>query len=342
MSKPMFLIQLLAVILLVGLSAWIALRRFHWTKAIAWTYGVAVVGVYLGLSYLLQEGAGAARAQLIPAAVVLVGVGFTLALGEQFWRQYQAVQAQLIAELEQELQTAHDLQMSMMSTENPQIEGFEISGRCIPANHVGGDFFKYFILSDSRVAGVLADVTGHAMEAAVPMLMFSGILESQMELGGSMEALFSRLNRSLCRTLPGRTFICLQMGELNLSDRTVRLSNSGCPYPYHYRAATGHAVELQMDAYPLGIRPDTDYPVVERQLQRGDRLVFCSDGIVEAMNGAGEPFGYDRTVEAIQRAGQEGLSASATIDRILKEVKTFRGDAPQSDDITCVVVRVET
>ncbi len=246
-----------------------------------------------------------------------------------------------VQEMEKELQTAHDLQMGMMSHEKPQIEGFDIAGCCLPANHVGGDFFKYFALPHGRVAGVLADVTGHAMEAAVPMLMFSGILESQMELGGTVEDLFSRLNRSLYRTLPGRTFVCLQMGELNPSDLTLRLSNSGCPYPYHYRASTGQVTEVQIDAYPLGIRPDTDYPVVEAQLQPGDRLVFCSDGVVEAANASGEQFGYERTAEAIRKACEEGLSAEATIDRLLKEVEAFRGNAPQSDDITCVVVRVE-
>ncbi len=95
MLKPPFLIQLLSVIILVYLSARMALHRFQWTMAIAWIYGAAVLGVYLSLSYLLQEGTWV-RAYLIPAAVVLVGVGFTMALAEKFWRQYRAVQTQLI------------------------------------------------------------------------------------------------------------------------------------------------------------------------------------------------------------------------------------------------------
>ncbi len=95
MLKPPFLIQLLSVIILVYLSARMALHRFQWTMAIAWIYGAAVLGVYLSLSYLLREETWV-RAYLIPAAVVLVGVGFTMALAEQFWRQYRAVQTQLI------------------------------------------------------------------------------------------------------------------------------------------------------------------------------------------------------------------------------------------------------
>ncbi|OGG53259.1 MAG: hypothetical protein A3F84_05115 [Candidatus Handelsmanbacteria bacterium RIFCSPLOWO2_12_FULL_64_10] len=95
MLRLPFLIQFLALIAIVCLSGWIALRRFRWTPAIAWVYGAAVLGVYLSLSYLFQ-GEAWVRAYLIPAVVVLVGVLFTLALSEQFWRRYRHVQTQLI------------------------------------------------------------------------------------------------------------------------------------------------------------------------------------------------------------------------------------------------------
>ena len=68
--------------------------------------------------------------------------------------------------------------MGLMSTEPQQIEGFDITGRCIPANHVGDDFFQYFFQPDGKLSLYLADVTGNAMEAAVPMMMFSGVLNS--------------------------------------------------------------------------------------------------------------------------------------------------------------------
>ncbi len=247
----------------------------------------------------------------------------------------------LIAEAEDELQTAHDLQKSLMARESLRIKGFDIAGRCVPANHVGGDFFQYFALSKSRVAGVMADVTGHAMEAAVPMLMFSGMLDTHMRMGGTLEEVFDRLNRALCRMLPKETFICLEIGELNLSTGDVRLTNGGCPYPTHFSASSGELREIVMDAYPLGVRPDTEFPVVEAKLQDGDRLVFYSDGIPEAENGAGDQFGFEATMETIRSACKEDLSASETIDFIMKRMDAFRGAAPQADDITCVVVRMD-
>ena len=103
-----------------------------------------------------------------------------VSLGYRRFLDFQKIdeaQKKLIDELEEELQTAHDMQMDLMPTEVPQIPGFEIVGQCIPANHVGGDFFQYFP-QNGKLSISLADVTGHAMEAAIPVMMFSGILKS--------------------------------------------------------------------------------------------------------------------------------------------------------------------
>ena len=272
--------------------------------------------------------------------LLLIGLGGTSGYAVKKHRDLRRAERALMQEMQKELQTAHEMQMALMPKESPRIEGLDIAGRCLPANHVGGDYFQYFS-QDDRLTLSLADVTGHAMEAAIPVVMFSGLLKSHMELGGALQERFDRLNRSLYGTLTGRTLVCLTMGELDLGTRTLSLSDSGCPYPYHYRAATGEVAELQADAYPLGVRPDTAYQVVEVRLEAGDRVVLCSDGVAEAVNGVGEQFGYERTAEAIRGACEEGLSAEATIDRILGAVNAFRGDAPQADDMTCVVLGVD-
>jgi sigma-B regulation protein RsbU (phosphoserine phosphatase) len=255
-------------------------------------------------------------------------------------RQARQAERQLFAEMETELQTAHDLQMGLMPEEAPRIAGLEIAGRCLPANHVGGDLFQYFHTPD-KLSLALADVTGHAMEAAIPVVMFCGVLRSQLELGSSLEALFDRLNRSLYATLTGHTFVCFTLGELEISTRILRLSNSGCPYPYHYRASSGEVVELRVNAYPLGIRPDTRYPVIAVQLEPGDWVVFCSDGIVEAANAAEELFGFERLAGVIREGCVAGLSATGLLERVFAEVQEFAGGVPQGDDQTGVVLKIE-
>ncbi len=205
---------------------------------------------------------------------------------------------------------------------------------------MGGDFFQYF-QQDGKLSVCLADVTGHAMEAAVPVMMFSGILDTQMQTGDDLEDLFAKLNRSLHRNLDRRTFICFTMGEVNIKDRGLRLANGGCPYPYHYRAAIGQMAELEVDAYPLGVRAETVYPAIERVLAPGDYIVFCSDGIVEAANSDEQMFGFEQTAATIQQGCLEKLSAEALIERLISSVQAFVGDEPQADDMTCVVLRVE-
>jgi len=260
---------------------------------------------------------------------------------EETHHQLEQAQKRLISELEGELRTAHELQMGLMPRHPPRMPGFEIAGRCRPATHVGGDFFQYFLHPDGRLSVALADVSGHAMGAAIPAVMFSGTLNAEMRMAPPLNALYANLNAALCSSLDERTFICLAMGELDPSSRVFRLSNGGCPHPYHYRAARGDMVELELAAYPLGVRPDTRYPLVEVTLQRGDRIIFCSDGIMEAMDPAGAVFGFTSTAEALRSACERRLPADKLVDYILAQVEEFSAGAPQADDQTVVVLRAE-
>ncbi len=242
---------------------------------------------------------------------------------------------------EAELQTAHNMQMGLMPAEAPQIPGYDIAGRCLPASHVGGDFFQYF-QRNGTLSVCLADVTGHGMEAAVPVMMFSGVLRSQMADEQPVVTLFSRLNQILHATLDKRTFVCLALGELTLAERRLRLANAACPYPFRYCAATGQVEELGIGAYPLGVRAEAKYTALERVLDRGDYLVFCSDGIIEANNAQGQMFGFEQAAQTIREGCAAGLSAAALIDRLFNAVQTFSGDESQGDDMTCVVVRISS
>jgi len=265
-------------------------------------------------------------------------LGFSCAVALQTYRVF-AARRRLLEEAEAELATAHDMQMGLMPSASPTAEGLDIAARCVPANHVGGDFYQYFTAGGTLTIA-MADMSGKAMDAAIPVVMFSGVLDNQMEMGRDLAETISVLNRSMHRNLDPRSFVCLTMGEIDAPRSTLRLANAGCPYPYHFRAGTGDVVELEVGGYPLGVRPGTDYALAEVQLQPGDSLVLCSDGIIEADDGLGNQFGYGRTTSAIGDACAQGLSAQEAIERILESVAAFRGSAPQSDDMTCVVVRV--
>ena len=272
-----------------------------------------------------------------------VGFGLLLILFSSTYaarkqRQARRAERALMQEMEEELQTAHDMQMGLMPTESPRIRGFKIAGHCLPANHVGGDFFQYF-QRNGTLSVCMADVTGHAMEAAVPVMMFSGVLKTEMRLGVPVDQLFSNLNNTMHDSLDSRTYVCFTMGEIDLATRVLHLANGGCPYPFHFH--DGEVRELQVDAYPLGVRAEASYRVVETALEPDDYVVFCSDGIIEAANVREEIFGFEQTAETISTGCVQGLSAEELIEQLIGEVKEFAGETPQGDDMTVVVLRVE-
>jgi ligand-binding sensor domain-containing protein/serine phosphatase RsbU (regulator of sigma subunit) len=285
---------------------------------------VADLNVHVHLPYgdiALKGSLGVA----IVALVVVSGVGYRR-------RRQQFV------EMQRELQTAHDLQMSLMPTDSPSAPNLDMAGRCLPAGHVGGDFFQYYE-REGVVSVAMADVTGHAMGAAIPGAMFSGVLKSRMERNGSLRESFNDLNATLFGTLSGHTLICLAVGEFDLNGSNVRICDCGCPYPLHFRADDRSINEIVSDGFPLGAAADPDYQEVRMVTAPGDYVVFCSDGIVETRDRDGGRIGFEKTAEIVRTVCARSLDAADTTEAIISEVDAFRDGAEQQDDVTCVVVR---
>jgi ligand-binding sensor domain-containing protein len=275
----------------------------------------------------------------LQAGLALSMIGLLLAGGYGIRRQRGQRRAEqaLMQELEGELQEARQMQMGLMPTSPPAISGLSIAGVCQTANHVGGDLFQYFS-ADNGISIATADVTGHAMEAAIPVVMFSGILDQRMEIDESLPVRFQALNRSLCRSLSDHKFICFTMAHIE--HKHLRLASCGNPYPLH--VSRGVVKELRVDGYPLGVREDTPYEAIEVDLQIGDYLVFYSDGIPETVNSVDEMFGYEQTMETVRQGCADRVDAQELVERLMHAARSFAADEPQADDMTCVVVKVES
>jgi len=249
----------------------------------------------------------------------------------------------LLDEYTRELEAARQMQMSLMPTASPVIDGMDIAGGCRPANHVGGDFFQYLQMDESRWVVCLADVTGHGMEAAIPVVMFCGVLKSLVDKGGEIDTLLCSLNNTMHggltgSTLTGRTFVCFSGGELDTRKGIFRLSNAGCPFPFHYRASADEVVEIEVEGYPLGVRPDRNYRLMEVGLEPGDRVILCTDGIIEAEDRFGHMFGFERLAYVIREGCRQHLPAAELRDYIMTQVTDYCEDVPQADDQTLVVI----
>ena len=115
--------------------------------------------------------------------------------------------------------------------------------------------------------------------------------------------------------------------------------NAGCPYPYYYQASTEDLKEIRIDALPLGAMLNSKYELVELQLESGDSLVFCSDGIIEAENEMQDILGYDETMSCVKKSIQSSDSGDEVVQKIFEKVDQHSGVIEQTDDQTVIVVR---
>ena len=240
----------------------------------------------------------------------------------------------------QEIQTAQSMQMGLLP-EPLDITGLDLAGRCLAANRVGGDYYNYLWMdADQRkLAIVIADVAGHDMSAAIPAVMFSGMLEFAVK-EGEPGAMLSALNLSLCQQPKRTPFITCCVAVIDLDEKQMQWSKAGHPDIYHYQKDTDTVNELVAENYPLGVSQKANYTDETVTLSEGDLLIFYTDGLPEAVNTSGRVYGYNRLERSIHRAAQGDLSSIESIDQMIDDVRGFIENTEPEDDITVVVAKV--
>ena len=243
--------------------------------------------------------------------------------------------------MEEELSIAHDLQTSMLPAVCPEIGGFKIAAISTPAREVGGDFFDFIEMGTDRVGFVVGDVTGKSVSGALVMSASRSVFRMLSEENLAVGEIMIRANRRMNKDVKKGMFVALLYAVLNSGDRSLSLCSAGQTQPVRLSAQTGEAslVETVGDTFPLGILDEADYKETKLQLAPGDKVVFYTDGIVEAMNEQDEMFGFERLIEIVEKA--RALTADELLETILSRVNTFAGGAPQHDDLTVIVVSVE-
>ena len=238
---------------------------------------------------------------------------------------------------EQELALAQKTQESLLPRFLPQFENFRIHAFNNPTRYVGGDFYDFLQLSSGEWVGVLADVSGKGMPAALLSSMVLGALSMEFRSRTQPQEVLNRVNQLLCeKSLPFQ-FVTLFLFLLSPQGMGQFISAGHNP-AYLFRSATGKIEELVSDAhsYVLGIVDSASYQTRTLHLYKGDILVVYSDGLTDAQNQQEEVFGEERLLKIIQ---QEAPSGSHALEqKFLKAIEEFTQGMPQTDDITFVVV----
>jgi len=240
-----------------------------------------------------------------------------------------------------ELRAAHTAQMSIMPSEDPDVPGFDISGICIPANEVGGDFYEYFWLKSnhSKFGVAVGDVSGKAMSAAMIAVMSSGMIYLRAAEDGSTSDIMTQLNNPIYSKTNDFMFTTLYLTSLDTETKEMAFTNAGFNSPLLKSNGSVRSLESVGARLPLGAIENTLYEETRMHLNKEDVLVIFSDGIPDSRNKNKEFYDPERLIRLLENIDSVKLTAHEIKEQIIDDVMTFSSNTPQNDDITVVVIK---
>jgi sigma-B regulation protein RsbU (phosphoserine phosphatase) len=250
--------------------------------------------------------------------------------------------------LEEELRIARQIQMSLLPRGPIDVPGISVTALCVPAREVGGDYYDFFNVGDRRIGVLIADVSGKGTSAALYMAELKGLMLSLSQIYQSPRQLLLEVNRILSENLDTRSFITMTYAVIDLNEGLLTFARAGHT-PLIYLSGDADSTGAQVLA-PSGLVVGLRIPGAAQKfadlleedslsLNKGDVLVFYTDGITEAMNADSDLFGDSRLGRLVTEHGH--LDAADLRERILREIEAFVGTADQHDDMTMILIKVE-
>lgn len=270
---------------------------------------------------------------------------------QRAYDQLKAAQAELIRlnRLEEEMAVARRIQQSFLPRTLPAPPGWQIAAYSRGAQAVGGDFYDCIQLADGRLGLVVADACGKGVTAALFVALTRSLLRAasqapwifqgrtELDAESVLTGALWLVNDYICREhADSNMFITLFYAVLDPATGAIAYVNAGHNPPLLVSAGAASIVETDAGTLPVGIMPAQTYEVARATLSPGERLVAFSDGITEAMDGAGELYGDERLHAAIGAGA--ALGSAPLLEAIIAEVDGFAAGAPQADDITLLVL----
>ncbi len=239
--------------------------------------------------------------------------------------------------VDEELRIARALQGAILPRPIPEHDAYIGHALMTPAQELGGDFYDCFRLPDGRLGVVMADVSGKGVPAAFFMAISRTVTRAAAQEHSAAGRCLHDVNEAICAQNPHDLFVTLFYGILDPASGRFDYANAGHNAPFVI-GVDGEIRELPpTGGIVVGIMPGLDYAERSTSLVPGDTLFLYTDGISEAMNGDGDAFEEERLKRVLAQASAAPLPVM--VDNVTEAVEAFVGDAPQSDDITCLVVR---
>jgi PAS domain S-box-containing protein len=244
---------------------------------------------------------------------------------------------QLLA-INQELEMARQVQLAILPSDTPKIQGLDIAARYVPVSAVAGDFYDFIVVDDKHVGILIADVSGHGLPSALVASMLQSALAAQSTHASDPVYVLSGLNRALYGKFQNH-FVTAAYLFLNVKDGIAAYGGAGHPPLLRWHKGSDGVSEVLANGLPLGPFADPSYSAITVGLEPGDRIVLYTDGIIEATNPSGEEFGMKRLKNILKEASvpAAGQFADAVLEGLARWTERSPGEG-NSDDITLLAV----
>jgi phosphoserine phosphatase RsbU/P len=266
-------------------------------------------------------------------AVVAARVQTHLALRET----REQLARQLVA-IREEMETARQIQLSILPQTIPTLAGLDIAARYVPMTSVAGDFYEFCVIDEKRMGILVADVSGHGMPAALIASMLKIAFAAQTSHADDPVKVLLGLNQSLCGKFQGH-YVTAAYAVIDIERETIRYAGAGHPPLLLRDGATGEARSLLQNGLFLGFFGDVQYSVAETPFRKGDWVLLFTDGISEMSNAAEEQYGEERLMAFLGKHAVSGATQFA--DSLVTELSAWSGRASgedPDDDVTLLAV----
>lgn len=232
--------------------------------------------------------------------------------------------------IQQELDIARRIQMSILPAESPNSDNFSVATRYKAMTSVAGDFYEFLHAEDGGLGLLVADVSGHGVPAALIASMLKVAVQSQRHQQDDPASLLAAVNQALCGNAQNQ-FVTAAYVYLNPG--SAELHYAGAGHPPILLLRDGEVISIEENGLVMALMPFATYTSRVMGLQRGDRILLYTDGILEPINASEEEFGYERLIHLLKETATR--SPDEAVDTILGAVSAW--SASQQDDLTVMI-----
>jgi len=230
-----------------------------------------------------------------------------------------------------ELDVARNIQASMLPCSFPNEDELSLFATMNPAKEVGGDFYDFFMIDETHVAIVMADVSGKGVPAALFMVIGKTLIKDHTYVGADLGKTFTDVNRLLCDANSEGLFITAFEGVLDLVTGEFVYVNAGHEMPFIYEGERFEPKKTKA-AFVLAGFEDFKYKCGSIMIKPGDRIFQYTDGVTEATDAHNQLYGMERLEVILNKC--KDMNAEDLVHEVKKDIDKFVGEAPQFDDIT--------